>query len=738
MPSFFSLKPLNGLRISTIIALGFSVAACGAIGATKSSSSESVSSLPSGAITSVVVRNVGGAACREAPVTFGQPFRRGDLPDGETIVGYLGHRALPTQINIKARNPDGSVRHGIITMLIPCQDLNGRARISLTKKKQSRTPVNGALSIQELLRTRFNASLSLNIAGNYWSIEARPLLEEALARGGCNKAGVLCRPWLKGALASEWVVGGPLRSDKGIPNPHLAAYFAVRAYGPPPIRRVRVDVIVENDWAYQPDPHNYHYDATIDIGRKSVFTINQLTHYRDARWHKVFWWGSRDTLYVALNSDYLQASGAVPQYEKVRPSERLLSRVLQKCPPMKSCNVTPHMGNTGAQADIGPLPRWSSVYVEDPNSYRAFRWMLANADALGSYDIHLREKATGEPVSVERHPCLTTIGPAQLRRCPVPPHANDTLPPCKNDCKSPFVPDESHHPAPAYVAYLVTGDWYYMEELEFWADWVEFWQNPAYRGYRKGLIHRTQVRGQAWALRTLGDAAYILPDDSPLKTWFNQVVENNIRWYNHHYTDNPGANRLHILTGYHAIIYPSHGHPRTGIATWQQSFFDWALGNLVDQGFAGAKRLRNWFAKFQVGLMTSPEFCWELASAYELRVRNTRKSPLYKSLAEVYSKTFPRLKGVSCQSGPINAALRKTRPHHRFFYPPNSMVGYPRSPTGFPANFQIGLAESVDSGLPGSRKAWLIFSRRASQPNYGNSPQFAVIPRNLDGAKNHK
>lgn len=721
------LSPSIVLCVFAIGGLGFSVAACGTVSGTSSRES---SPAMAGSVTSIVVRNIGGSVCPEAPVTFGQPFRRGDLPDGETIVGYLDDRPLLTQVNIKARNPDGSARHAVITMMLPCQYLHGRSRVFLVKTRQAHVVPNAAVSIRDLLDTRFSASLALNIKGKRWSLAARPLLEEVLKRGGCARAGVLCRRWLKGGLVSEWVVGGPIRDARGRANPHLAAYFAVRAYGPTPIRRVRVDVSVENDWAYQPDPHNYHYDAVIDIGRKPAYRIDKLTHYQHARWHKIFWWGRRDSLYAALNSDYLQTSKAVPRYQDVRPSERLLARVPQACTPMKHCNVTRTMGNTGAQSDIGPLPRWSSVYVVDTD-YRAYRWMLANADALGSYGIHLRDKATGEPVSVENHPCITTVGLAEVRRCPAAPHRNDILPRCRKDCKSPLIPDESHHPAPAYVAYLVTGDWYYMEELEFWADWVEFWQNPAYRDYQAGLIHRTQVRGQAWALRTLGDAAYILPDDSSLKRWLNSVVENNIRWYNHHYTDNPDANRLHIVTGFNAFPYTNHGQPRTGTATWQQSFFDWAVGNLADQGFAGARRLRNWFAEFPIGLMTAPGYCWELASAYELRVRDTRSSPIYESLGEVYRRTFPRLDGVSCQPHVINAALKERAKAigYSFNYPPGSMVGYPRSPTGFPANFQIGLAAAADSGLPGARKAWNIFAHRASQPNYRDGPQFAVIPR---------
>src|SRR5699024_8785587 len=38
-----------------------------------------------GTITSVKISNVSGESCQQAPVTFGQPFRKGDLQQGEVV-----------------------------------------------------------------------------------------------------------------------------------------------------------------------------------------------------------------------------------------------------------------------------------------------------------------------------------------------------------------------------------------------------------------------------------------------------------------------------------------------------------------------------------------------------------------------------------------------------------------------------------------------------------------------------
>jgi len=717
----------NGLHCVGMAAFMAVLAACAQAAPSMASGLHTVHGVNQEADRAVTVQavNLSSQQLQQVPITFGQPFHAGDVPADKTLLAYLNGKALPTQTDIKARNPNGSVRHAILTVLLPTLGSHDTETLSLRSVAVTSATKERALMIEDVLQTKFDAGVQFKIGGEPWHLDARGLLQRALQDGSCKPYGRECNQWLSGPLVSEWVVGGPLLDEQGRPHAHLAVYFAIRAYGPAPIHRVRVDVIVENDWAYQPDPHNMNYTATILVGGQVVDIVRDLEHYRQARWHKAFWWGTPDPVYAELNSRYLQYSHAVPRYQDLQPSESLLRSVKQECPAMQSCDQTPHMGNGGAQAAIGPLARWSSVYVIDP-TYRAYRWMLANSDALGAYGIHYRDQLTGQPVSVEAYPCMTLIVPAEVARCPVSPNKNDIFPRCQGQCSSPLVPDESHHPEPAYVAYLVTGDWYYLEELKFWADWVIFNQNPAYRGYTKGLIEDTQVRGQAWALRTLGYAAYILPDNDPFKNYFNQVVGNNIQWYNQNYTENPDANALHVLTNYYAVVYPNNGQPRTGISIWQQSFFNWAVGNLADLRFPGAGKLSNWFSVFQINLMTSSDYCWIVASAYELQIRDSKDSAIYSSLRQAYEKTFPELKDITCDTEEMAALLSKP---HGYRYSKGVMVGYPYSSTGFVANFQVGLAAAANSNLPYAGKAWTIFMNRRVTTEYADSPQFAVIPR---------
>ena len=53
------------------------------------------------------------------PITFGQPFREGDIPAGYGVTLLNGTSNVPTQFDIKATHKDGSVRHGIISAILP-------------------------------------------------------------------------------------------------------------------------------------------------------------------------------------------------------------------------------------------------------------------------------------------------------------------------------------------------------------------------------------------------------------------------------------------------------------------------------------------------------------------------------------------------------------------------------------------------------------------------------------------
>ncbi|HTO29460.1 MAG TPA: hypothetical protein VL017_12775, partial [Devosia sp.] len=287
----------------------------------------------------------------------------------------------------------------------------------------------------------------------------------------------------------------------------------------------------------------------------------------------------------------------------------------------------------------------------------------------------------------------------------------------------------------AYLPYMVTGDYYYMSELAFGASYNEIYPNEGYRGFSRGLIDRPygQVRGKAWVLREMADAAYLLPDHHPLQAEFTADVENSLADWNAKYSSNPNANPLGVMDG--GSVYSVNGGTRNGVAPWQHNFLTWSAGHAADLGFAGAAKFRNWLAKFEIGLMTDWQtnsaqgYCWLQASAYSIQVKDALGNWL-PSYTAVYGASWPTLAGLACNSPAMLTELAKVRNQPT---QAGEMSGYPYSNTGYPANFQIGVAVAADSGLPNAQTAWTLFDSRSVKPSgstaYNNYPNFAVMPR---------
>jgi hypothetical protein len=67
----------------------------------------------------------------------------------------------------------------------------------------------------------------------------------------------------------------------------------------------------------------------------------------------------------------------------------------------------------------------------------------------------------------------------------------------------------------------------------------------------------------------------------------------------------------------------------------------------------------------------------------------------------------------------------------KFKLRPGSMNNLPDATMGYPSNMQPALAYAADvAGAPG-KQAWKLFMARSVKPDYGNAPQFAIVPRTV-------
>lgn len=662
----------------------------------------------SAGLTDFRVENTSQITQHNVPVTLGQAFVQGSLQRGTSLTGRLDDGTeFPLQLDVKATHADGSVRHAVISAVIPTLGAGTVRTISMIKSTaaQAASPISTA----NPLNNGFSAAIDANINGVHYSASAESLLKNAAK----------VSTWLSGPVANEWHVDAPLTTASGVAHPHLTARFAIRWYEA--AKKARVDVTVENGWAYAAAPQDFTYDAKVTVGGVQVYAKPGLTHFHRARWRKLFWWGGAEPqINIKHNTAYLIQTRAVPNYDQsLTMSETSLQGGLANwkgasIEPMGVGAANDYMPSTGGRNDIGLLPGWSVSYLLSMDK-RARDIALGTGDLAGSWSMHFRDQKTNRPISIIDYPYMTILGRSSDTRNPAT-GLREAFPECAGPklCTSPYTHDSSHQPSLAYLPYLLTGDYYYLEELQFWAMWNVLSPNPGYRGYAKGLVQRTQVRGQAWSLRTLAHAAYITPDSDMLKKDFTQILDNNLQWYSDLYLTPATTNPLGVITNGSAIVYNSD----RGIGPWQDDFFTAALGMTAELGFTKADALLNWKTKFVVDRMTAA--CWIGASIYSLNIRDTTTGPVYSTVTQALQATNPAFTSTACASAEMASVLKLKI---------GEMTGYASSATGYPSNMQPALAYGAAAHGAVGKQAWNIFAARPVKPDYSKAPQFAIVPR---------
>lgn len=617
-------------------------------------------------ITNVVIESTSSSTQSNVPVTFGQAFKQGAVGSGSTVVLKQGSTSIPTQLDVKTRYSDGSVQHGVISARVP--SLPGGGSVPLTINSTGGS-AGGGVALSALLATNFNASVALNVGGTTYSASARDLLGSQTPT-----------QWLAGPVASEWVVKGQVKTSGGQSHPHLAAQFHVRAYGNP-IDAVRVDVVIENGYTFVSSPSAFTYSSQITVG-SSVADSRNVTHANHTRWHKRFWWNSSPQVYAHIDTRYLQDTKLVPKYVDSTPSSSYLAGLVQSVEPMQNGDQSDAMPDTGAQPGIGPLPRWAAVFLLSGDR-RAFNNLLANDDGAAAYSIHYRDEDTQLPVSVIDHPNSSISYPND-----VPTGSGG----------SEFTHDKAHQPSEGYTSYLVTGDMFYMEEMQFWSSYNLISTHSQYRNGASGwVVGRGQMREQAWMLRNLAQAARATPDGHPLKAKFTQNLNANLAHFRDDYVNNPSANKLGAIEPY---------EPLSEMRFWEDDFFTWTVVHVVELGF-DARDIALWKAKSPVGRMGNTDYCYIHATPYTMAVG--AGDTWYTSFRQAYEANWGAVP-ASCPDG-------------------QAIDGYPSEPTGYPSNMRPALAGAVSMGAPGAAAAWARFLASKPQPNYSDYPNWGVMPR---------
>jgi hypothetical protein len=506
---------------------------------------------------------------------------------------------------------------------------------------------------------------------------------------------------LNGAVAQEFTIVTPFKnSATNVDHPQLTARLHTRLYEGG--QRIRTEAVIENNWAYNPNPGNITYEVAFKQGGQVVHQQPIFTHYHHARWRKTLWKGNEPQARVRHHTPYFMASRITWNYDQSiqvpeTTLEQLGTRLANaKTGPMGNAFITQYFPMTGGREDIGPLPRWTAIYLLSQDD-RARAAMLANADAAAGIPIHYRDAASDHPIDLDRRPGVALrYGQSSTA---------DALP-AVADGATPWTVDTAHQGSFVFIPYVVTGDAFYQDELMFWAALNMGAVNPGYRNYSEGLIFSDQVRGQAWALRSLGEVARVLPDKHGMKNYYQKRLDNNLNWYVNRYPLNPNPASVSPLGAIEKPDEPSVTGP------WQNDFFNIVLALLAEDGHPQAQAYNNWLSRFTVGRFTNEAngYCLAKAPAPYINLRDSTGA-YTNSWSTLFKTNWPTLECSS--TTPID---------------PGS---YPTSAMGYAANARAMLGAASNAGIAGAGNAYKIWRTMTPAIDSGlqSDPTWAIVPR---------
>ncbi len=662
-----------------------------------------------GDVVGLVLQNPTGGVLAAREITFGQEFAPGQVPAGRLLQATINGVTVPVQMDVKATNADGSVRMAVLTIEQPALAANASTGVMLSLAAAGSVQAK-PVDISALTHDGYSLTVDLvlhnaNGTTTPFHIDAAQALTAALKAGTAST-------WLSGPQATQVRVDVPVTGS-------LHVTFDITAYAD---GTTSTDVQFNNDIAMSGSGGEVHYDATIKQNGAVAFQQSNIDQFQYQTWHEVIASNGSPAVNVQHDVAALEAAGFVQDYDLGTgvATSIITGEVSSMSGSAKTVLGTPSFGilgnagleqympTTGGRPDIGPTTEADTVWLLTQNAGAA-QYALAQADAAGSIPWHFYSTTTGTYVTTTQYPTLWadprggssgTIGLTQQ----VPQYLSTTSP------GSGWAVDAAHEPDTSYVAYLMTGSRYYLDQLnaEASSDILGVTPGTWLNGQDLVVNGQTQVRAQAWELRELQEAAFINPDNSALKTYFAQVVNNNFQ--NLLTTIIPAATAAEGQAS--GWLAGNYGAGTT--APWQQDYFAQVVALAAEQGNTQAKQVLHWEANYIVGrfLQAQNGFDPHDGVAYNMVLGPSTGGALYQTWAQIEQATAAA--GLA-SSGGTWAALE------------------------YPSYRQWAMASLADDitveQSPQAIQAfgWLAANSGITPTWEANNPSYDIVPRLSDG-----
>ncbi|WP_334188573.1 hypothetical protein, partial [Noviherbaspirillum sp.] len=378
---------------------------------------------------------VGGTAL---PFTLGHAFKKGEVPAGVSLAGGIPE----LQVVEKNRWPDGSLKFAVVSGRITLE-----AAKSFTVPLQVGTPLSVPnLSTANLKASGITASVDAGIFG-------------AAAWSGSDWDAPFVE-WVGGPVMSSWIYRKPIGADA-----HLVAWLEVRLY-----KGGEVEVLpwVENGYlnVAGPTSKNATYRFMMNGAERFNSAFDLPNHCRTvlvSGARHSYWNVADPQITPRHDKEHLQATRLVPAYRASVPSgASVWSSLSQTYVPLQLSNYSPAMGTTGYHGSIGMLPEWDVLYLASDDD-RAYAGVIVNGYSAGRYGIHYRDTQTQRPIRFSSYPNLVIGGNSGITGTGA--SSTNSYTPATTGTP-PQTWASSHHPSVGFMAYLLTGRFYFMEQVQ--------------------------------------------------------------------------------------------------------------------------------------------------------------------------------------------------------------------------------------------------------------------------------
>jgi hypothetical protein len=523
-----------------------------------------ISPAPSTANT-ITIKNEGTTAT-DYPVQIGRAFAQGEITSGQLPQAYIsGTGYVSTQIDIKTRWADNSLKHAIISFLIPTFTSGQTYTVYFAA---GTTVGNTAITKASMLADYdFDAVISLTKTGVTKTASARTMLNAdhytVWASGpiattillGNHANGYACvsgAPSGAGATTSAYDFG--FTSYCAFRPLFQATFWAginkvfVRYIGEIANTEQLEDVVIDSGFLTSGSAS----PATI-YTRASALTMNGGT-----RWTKTAWIGGTPPVgAINHNLAYLASAKALPNYDTSKTiSEATLASVYStwtaasKDLYQKGVWDASSLSSGGGKAHVGPFPAWTVRWFYS-GDYRAQEIAIGQAELGATIEFHYREGKAGKkldqsglvdgvgyPISISGRPTMHLVSGLTYGAPADDIVAVGTLTATSWGFDGPSHGFETFAPV-----YLLTGDYFFLEEAMFLAGHHAAFvgadtvttaaRGPT--GAEGGIADKNggnqQLRGQAWNFRNRVETVVIVPDSNPFKAYLDQLTVDAIAFW---------------------------------------------------------------------------------------------------------------------------------------------------------------------------------------------------------------